>query len=145
MVNVKVGKYLSVDNMNDIYDNIVEINSLLPDIHIAAETLKDSSVTFGISPLNILDKMNAVEYNIRVIHNKLSGIKNWKDANFKVFIWQPITFDKSKEIQRWINWVNDCFAMIKNVTVSKNELLISDGSPLLSEDGKQIYYIERSI
>lgn len=148
MVEVKVGKYLSVENMNDIYDNIDEINKLLQSkLKFSPETLKDSSVTRSISPLDILDKMNAVEYNIRVIHSKLNSIKNLKDENFKAFVWQPITFDKGKEVKRWIMWIKDCFDTLNNkkVNISYSKLLTSNGTPILSSNGNQIYYIKRSV
>ena len=142
-ISIEKSNYLSADIMNAIYHNMQIINSLLPSLSLNSVTLQDSSVTYNISPAEILIKMKAVENNIDDIHHQLVNMSGWKEKYYQDFIWKHNTANKKKEVDRWIDWLNDVYFMLKNTTIKEDALTDKNGESITDISGEQIYTKER--
>ena len=114
---------LSVEQMNDIYNNFQYLKQRLEDEGFTVGELVDSSVTYSISPANILNKFNNVEQNIRTINSTLINIygelgDTFYQKFYKEFTWQPTTQDRKTEVWRWVDWLNEA-----KILANKYELL----------------------
>ncbi len=143
LIEVKKSNYLSVDMMNNIYSNMVTINSLLPNLHFTSVELQDSTVTYDIPLIDILGKMNAVESNIQAIHKVIDGhIKGWSDTFYKEFTWTTYTDNKKAHIDRWINWSNSVYSVLKNSLINIQTLYDINKEVITDSLGEEIKTIE---
>ena len=129
--------------MNAVYNNMQFINSLLPNILLDSVVLLDSSVSYNISPADILSKMNAVETNIQAIHTQLKRMNGWTENYYSEFVWQKNTTNKKKEVDRWIDWLNDVFFMLKDTIVLQVLLTDENNEVITDQSGEEIYTLER--
>ena len=107
-INLIKERYLSVDKMNAIYNDFLFINEALENKGYSIFEINDNSVTYGINPNLILDKMNAVEDNIQLIESTV----DWINPYYSVYKWAHNTFDKKSEVDRWIMYLNFVYEVL---------------------------------
>lgn len=104
-IDIKKGNYLSVEQMNAIYNNFQYLKGKLETAGFEVGELLDSSVTYNIHPVNILQKFNAVESNIQTIQTALLDVFESDEKYYKVFGWTATTPNRKAEVWRWIDWL----------------------------------------
>lgn len=136
-VNITVGRYLTVEIMNSIYENFLYISNKMSAAGHAIPTLSDCRVTYAISQADILGKFNSVEENI----NKFHELANYPDIYYaSTFKWNTDT-DMGEYLQsgikRWINWLNDAK---KHCDCEFESLYLTDknGKNITDKNGNQI-------
>ncbi len=140
-VNIADSDFLSVAMMDDIYTNMAEINTALLRFGLSTIELEDNRVYYSISPLEILDQMNAVERNMQALHDALFYILGGQDKYFSVFIWRNNTKNRKARVEQWLDWLNDAFNSVNHLRVET--LLDISGSPIADINGEPIYTVER--
>lgn len=73
-IELKKGAYLSVEQMNAIYNNFQYLKEKLQNAGFSVGYLIDCSVDYNIAPVDILPQFNAVEINIQMLHTVLYDI-----------------------------------------------------------------------
>ena len=137
-------RYLTVDKMAEIYSAFENLNIMLEDIKLPRVELENNTVTYVISPADILNKMNMVEKNITALHYRVEGkIIGWKDKYYKSFTWISRTCEKKSEVWRWIDWINSFHTMLSNVKIEYIPIHYTDGNAVYNLDGKPLHYIKR--
>lgn len=140
-ITVEKGRYLTAPTMTDIYNNFNYLCELLENngYPVGVIEILDNSADYATSPADILGKMNAVESNIQAIHK----IIDWYDEYFKEFEWEAYTENKKKEVERWINWLNDVYLTLSGEQPKLLPLADIDGDLIKDVNGNQIYvYLE---
>ena len=133
-IDIKKGTYLSVDQMNAIYNNFQYLKEKLENAGVSVGELIDNSVNYNISPSDILQKFNAVESNIQTIHRVLKSLLESDESYYKKFTWKPITIDKKSEIWRWIDWLYNA----KNIYIYYDILCDINNDILTDNSGENI-------
>ena len=101
-IELKKGRYLTVDDMTAINNNFQYLRDYFLSFGIDVPTLRSIAVSYNISPADIQQKFNDVEYNIQIIDEITKEHFNIENpGNIK------------EEIYRWIDWLNE----MKNITI----------------------------
>lgn len=127
-------RYLSVDKMNAIYNDFQVINELLAEKGYIIYDLTDNTVTYGISPALILDKMNAVESNIQSVENAI----DWINPYYSLFEWAHDTYEKKPEVDRWIMYLNFVYGVLTGTLKAAQYLIDSKGNYIIDKTGNYI-------
>ena len=127
-------RYLSADKMNAIYNDFEYLNKKLTENGYTISEITDSSVTYGISPALILEKMNAVESNIQNIEN----VVDWVNPYYTVYQWVHNTFDKKSEVDRWIMYLNFVYGILSGNIRPSQYLIDIDGNYIIDKYGNYI-------
>lgn len=105
-VNISLGQYLTVDIMNAIYNNFVYLSEKMAADGIQVPDLENNTVSYEISPADILAKFNAVEHNIDILHT----LVEYSDEYYETaFVWTEDMYLPEylrNGVSRWINWLN---------------------------------------
>lgn len=127
-------RYLSVDKMNAIYNDFKFINDLLFEKGYTIYELTDNTVTYGISPALIVEKMNSVEKNIQSIENST----DWINPYYSLFKWAHDTYQKKSEVNRWITYLNFTYGVLNGTLKAAQFLIDSSGSYIVDKTGNYI-------
>ena len=106
-LNIAKTDYLSVNQMNAIYNNFQFLKEKLQIAGAPVGELVDSSVTYDIADNKVLEKFNAVEQNIQTLHDSLFYLLDKDEKYYKNFLWEINTQDRRSEVWRWIDWMNE--------------------------------------
>lgn len=142
-------RYLTVEKMNEIADafgtldmmlfNNLGLSSGLPE-GMTDDSPYNNRVNYNTSPVDIIEKLNAVERNIEAFHYATFGkITNWTDPYYKAFEWTDKTADIKSEVYRWYDWINSFYTMLLNTSVKEIPLYASENEPLYTESEQQLY------
>lgn len=141
-VKIEKGRYLSVKNMEDIYNNFIAIKDLLTQKGYSTDkiTIYDNRVSYTIHPLDIVYHMQAVEDSIKEIHELL----DFEDSFYKYVIWwesgsKNLVVDKKKEVHRWIDWQNNIYNILARPGAGYAALIDINGNYITDINGAQIY------
>lgn len=127
-------RYLSVEKMNAIYNNFLFVSEKLSEMGYALSVTNDNSVTYNISPADILDKMNAVESNIQAI----DAATDWINPYYKSFEWTHRTDNKKAEVDRWIMYLNYTYGVLTDPIKALQYLVDQDGNYITDKNGNYI-------
>lgn len=127
-------KYLNVDTMNAVYNDFIYINELLSEKGYTVYEITDNSVTYSISPADILSKMNGVESNIQTLENTV----DWVNPYFKVFEWVKNTVNKKSEVNRWLLYLNFVHKVLTGEERAMCYLIDKNGNYIIDKFGAYI-------
>lgn len=139
-VTIEKGNYLSAPQMTDIYNDFLYIVQVLSDNGYSADTIsiQDNSVSYDISPADILQKMKNVELNIQALHS----IFDWYDEFYEEFLWNNYTTTRKKQVDRWIDWLNSAYAVISKQKERPQLLIDINGENITDITGNQILVLD---
>lgn len=133
-IELETERYLSADKMTAIYNNFLYLNEQLKAKGYTIYDITDNSVTYGISPEKIINKMSAVESNIQAIENAA----DWINPYYKIYEWVNNATDKKTEVDRWIMYINFAYKALSG-TINKSSYLIDiDGNYITEKSGNYI-------
>ncbi len=142
-------RFLTVGKMDEISDTFATLDMMLINTlglpSGLPEGMTDDSpynnrVNYNTSPVDIIEKMNAVEKNIQAFHHATFGkIENWSDPYYKMFEWSDKSANIQSEVYRWYDWINSFYTMLLNSTVKELPIYTVNDEPLYTADGKQLY------
>ena len=112
-IELKKGRYLTVDDMTAINNNFQYLRDYFLSFGIDVPTLRSIAVSYNISPADIQQKFNDVEYNIQIIDEITKEHFNIENHYFKIYTWDKNPGNIKEEIYRWIDWLNE----MKNITI----------------------------
>lgn len=130
-INLFSERYLSADKMNAIYNNFQIINELLSQNGYAIFELTDNTVTYGINPSLILEKMNSVETNIQNVENSI----DWITPYYKIFDWVHETRNKKNQVDRWINYLNFVYKVLTGAIKGSQYLVDKYNKKIVDQNG----------
>ncbi len=116
-IDIKKDIYLSVPQMNAIYNNFVYLKETLESAGFTVGELSNNEVDYKIGPMDILQKFQAVENNIQLIHSVLFDIYGTNEKHYKEFTWQPTTGNRKAEVWRWIDWLYEAKSLASKYAV----------------------------
>lgn len=133
-INLQRSNYLTVSQMNAIYNNFLVIKSKFENCGFTVGEMKNNGVSYDISPAEILEKFNFAEQNIQAIHKVLHD--NYCDDGkyYKQFEWKPYTVDRKSEVWRWLDWL-DFVNLIDIISENLNDV---NGDPITDINGEAI-------
>ena len=126
--------FLTVTQMNDIYNNFLFLNQELAKKGYAVINVKDNSVEYTISPAHILEKMNNVEDNIQEIQK----VVDWYNPYYSVFKWLKNTTNKKEEVDRWINYLNFTYEALSGGISNSTYLVDINGNYIVDRNRNYI-------
>lgn len=133
-INVQKDIYLTVDQMNNIYNNFQYLKDSLEQFGLKVGNLVDNSVTYQTSPADFLDKFNNVEKNIQTFHKTLKNLLGKDEKFYKDFVWTAKTINRKSEVWRWIDWMNN----VKNIKVFYENLYDAENNVIIDKYGEPI-------
>lgn len=137
MVIIVKGRYLQIDNMNDLYYNCVEIKNKLNDVGISVGALNNTTInrtsTAQMSPTAIITKFNQVEDNLSTLNKALP----YTLKKYKKHYWEN-TNNIQNNVFEWVDFVNYIGGL--NFTVGK--LTDINGDVITDKNGDIIFTLE---
>ncbi len=131
-------RYLTVEDMTAFNNNFNYLRDYLISFSLTVAELKDVSVTYDISPLEIQQKFNDVEYNIQALQNVIGGILGVDIKNFKKHTWEKYPNNLKNEVWRWIDWFNE----VKSYTVVYTDLTDINGGVITDINGEALQVLK---
>lgn len=130
--------FLTVDVMSSLNNNFNYLRDYFLSFNLPVPELKDITVGYDISPIEIRQKFNDVEFNIQALENVARNRLHIKNKYFKKFIWPKAPIDIKKEVYRWIDWLNE----IKRYTLEYEELKNVNGVQITDINGDNLYVLK---
>lgn len=100
-------QYLTVEDMSAFANNFNYIRDYFLSFGLNVGELKDITVTYDISPLDIQQKFNDMEYNIQTLQKVIDSVFKIDIKTFKKYTWKKHPSNLKKEVWRWIDWFNE--------------------------------------
>lgn len=128
--------FLSVSVMNNIYNNFYWLKEKIESENggVVVSVL-DSSVSFDIFLDKIMDKMNAVESNMKSINDNANFINPYYSDGF---VWEIKTREKKKQVDRWIDCLNYWHDVFSGTVQGFQYLVDANGSEIVDKNGNNI-------
>ena len=127
-------RYLSVDKMNAVYNDFLYISEKLSEKGYSVSEITDSSVTYNISPKDIIEKMNAVEANIQAVNDAT----DWINPYYSLFEWLHKTNNKKTQVDRWIMYLNFAYDVLSGKLKGTQYLIDINGNYITDKRGNYI-------
>lgn len=131
-------KFLKASIMASLNNNFNYLKDYFLSFNLPIPELKNITVAQNISPLEIQQKFNDVEFNIQTIENVIKNRLYIKNRYFKKFIWPKAPTDIKKEVYRWIDWLNET----KRYTLEYEELKDINNVTITDINGDNLYVLK---
>lgn len=137
-IDIKKTPYLSVEQMNAIYNNFLYLNEVLVQSGFDDFGITDNSVDYTAKPIDIINAFNTVEKNILSVHNSLIRIFKENEKFFKYFSWTPTTTERKTEVWRWIDWLYEAKKLVNIYEV----LFDVDGTEIIDVNNEKVLVLK---
>lgn len=138
-IEIEKPQYLTVQTMGDINNNFSYIKEFLELLNISVKSLKDVTVTHNISPIDIRQKFNDVESNIKTIQKILTDALGIECENYKDFKWYNRPNELQTEVWRWFDWFDEVKLYLN---VKESILTDINDEPITDINDENIYVLE---
>lgn len=128
-------RYLTLEDMSAFANNFNYIRDYLLSFGLNVGKLKDTTVTDYISPLEIQQKFNAMEYNIQTLQKVLDSVLK---IDIKKYTWGKHPSNLKKEVWRWIDWFNE----VKSWSIRYTYLLDINNEIITDVNGEALQVLE---
>lgn len=112
-IELKKKRYLTVEDMTALNNNFQYLRDYFLSFEVEVPTLRSVAVSYNISPADIQQKFNDVEYNIQILDEIANEHFNIQNNYFKIYMWDKNPRNIKKEVYRWIDWLNE----MKNIII----------------------------
>ena len=137
-INLQKPSFLTVDVMLALNNNFNYLRDYFLSFNLPVPELKDVTVDYSISPLEIQQKFNDVEFNIQLLENVTKNRLYIKNNYFKKFDWPKSPMDIKKEVYRWIDWLNE----VKKYTIQYENLKDINGEQITDINGEDLIVLK---
>lgn len=134
-LKLKKGPYLSVEQMNVIYNNFLYLKEKLTTEGFRVGTIRDNSVTYDIHPVEIINKFQAVESNIETISDAFGDLF---DENYEPYVWQAMTSDRRLKVWRWFDFLDKAYEYANKY----GKLYDINNEPIYDINGEYIFVLQ---
>lgn len=138
-VELEKTQFLTVEDMNGINNNFSYIKEFLELLNVSVKSLKDVSVTYNISPIDIQQKFNDVETNIQTLQKVLTDILGIDCENYKKFYWHNRPNELQTEVYRWLDWLEEVKTYLN---VGESVLTDINDETIIDINDEPIYVLE---
>lgn len=128
-------RYLSVNKMNAIQNNIKFIKERLEELEYPFFSLPNLvKCHYDDSPYFIREKLNQIEEILKILEENT----DWINPNNFDFLWERITYNKKKAVDRWIDYLNFAYGVLNGSIGGPQYLIDSNGNYIVDQNGNYI-------